>query len=65
MSTFLDRLKANLGVALPYLPRTMWLALAGIFGVIGYKLYALGLQQAGRAVIEPATLSTHSATNFS
>jgi hypothetical protein len=39
----------NLIVVLHYVSKTLWLVLAGVFGLIGYKLYALGVQQAGEA----------------
>jgi hypothetical protein len=39
----------NLLVVLHYISKTLWLALAAFFGIIGYKLYALGVTQTGNA----------------
>jgi hypothetical protein len=48
-NTYLDRLNPNLLVCLHYASRTMWLVLAGLFGLIGYQLYALGISDHGDA----------------
>jgi hypothetical protein len=39
----------NLVVVLHYLSKTLWLALAAIFGFVGYKLYELGVVTTGDA----------------
>lgn len=47
MSSHLDRVNLNLVIVLHFVSKAMWLGLAGLFGLIGYKLYALGITQVG------------------
>lgn len=63
MSSHLDRVNPNLIVILHYLTKTLWLVLAGVFGLIGYKLYALGVQQTGGAGANLFKLVSFNLTN--
>ena len=49
--SYMDRLDPNLAVKLHYASKAMWILLAGVFGLIGYKLYALGITQTGGAEV--------------
>jgi hypothetical protein len=42
----------NLLFVLHYVSKALWLVLAGIFGIIGYQLYAMGIAQPGTAVVK-------------
>jgi hypothetical protein len=42
----------NLVIVLHYISKTLWLGLAAFFGVIGFNLYAIGIEQKGPAVID-------------
>ena len=46
---YMQRVNPNLIIALHYVGKALWLVLAAVFGFIGYKLYALGVQSVGNA----------------
>ena len=45
----MQRVNPNLIIVLHYAGKALWLVLAAVFAVIGYQLYALGIQSAGNA----------------
>jgi hypothetical protein len=45
----MQRVNPNLIIALHYVGKALWIVLAAVFGFIGYKLYALGVQSVGNA----------------
>lgn len=47
MNSYMDRTNPNLVIVLHFISKTLWLGLAALFGLVGYKLYALGVQQTG------------------
>jgi hypothetical protein len=46
---YMQRVNPNLIIVLHYAGKALWLVLATVFGFIGYKLYALGVQSPGNA----------------
>ncbi|HEX3105208.1 MAG TPA: hypothetical protein VHQ22_12225 [Terriglobales bacterium] len=46
---YMQRVNPNLIIAMHYSGKALWLVLAAVFGLIGYKLYALGVQSPGNA----------------
>jgi hypothetical protein len=50
-ASYLDRLNPNLVVILHYLSKVSWLVLAALFGLVGYKLYAIGIQTTGSTTV--------------
>ena len=46
---YMQRVNPNLIIGLHYASKALWLLLAASFGVIGYQLYALGVQSVGNA----------------
>jgi len=46
---YMQRVNPNLIIALHYAGKALWIVLAAVFGFIGYKLYALGVQSVGNA----------------
>jgi hypothetical protein len=46
---YMQRVNPNLIITLHYSSKALWLVLAAVFGLVGYKLYALGVQSVGDA----------------
>lgn len=46
---YLQRVNPNLIVLLHYAGKALWLVLAAVFGIVGFKLYAMGVQAVGDA----------------
>jgi hypothetical protein len=46
-TSILDRVNPNMAIVLTFVSRTLWIALAVFFGVIGFNLYTLGVVQTG------------------
>jgi len=46
---YMQRVNPNLLIVLHYTGKALWLLLAAVFGVIGYRLYALGIEDVGGA----------------
>jgi hypothetical protein len=50
--SYLNRVNPNLALILQFLSKTAWLVLAGLFGYIGFRLYALGVTATGGAKVK-------------
>lgn len=48
-ANYLHRVNPNLIVVLHYAGKALWLVLAAVFGIVGFKLYAIGVQATGDA----------------
>ena len=46
---YMQRVNPNLIVLLHYAGKALWLVLAAVFGIVGFKLYAIGVQSVGDA----------------
>lgn len=46
---YMQRVNPNLIVLLHYAGKALWLVLAAVFGIVGFKLYAIGVQAVGDA----------------
>jgi hypothetical protein len=46
---YMQRVNPNLIIVLHYTGKALWLALAALFGIIGYQLYAVGIKSVGNA----------------
>jgi len=46
---YMQRVSPNLIVLLHYAGKALWLVLAAVFGLIGFQLYAIGIQATGNA----------------
>lgn len=49
VGNYMQRVNPNLIVLLHYAGKALWLVLAAVFGVVGFKLYAIGVQAVGGA----------------
>jgi hypothetical protein len=50
-ANYMQKVNPNLIVLLHYAGKVFWLVLAAVFGVIGFKLYAIGVQTMGDATM--------------